>query len=426
MLQANKLSVSDVQNCRMTGDLYRARALASTYCLENENDAVGWYEAGLIERLSNNLPQAVKYHAAALKINPNFFGAVLDLGICRREMADYPAAIAALSAASRIDATHFAPSYYLGMIYLSLRDLKHAINYFSQALAVEPNSIDALFMAGLCARYDRNYDGADKFFRKVLKIQPDHLMAKGLIGQATVLKQLEVITDQILESKVLDVKRGPFKGLHYIRPTVTDNLYFNLAQKLAGLHECELWLAFDYLLRQNYSTVINIGCAEGFYAVGFALRFPSASILAYDIEPLEREHCVEMATLNGVVDRIKISGRCGQSELNEAVVGNSLVICDIEGGEKELLDPGCVPNLKKTTLLVELHDLYDPTITPTIINRFQNTHEICLIGSVDKSPARFDGVLSGITLEMLRVIEGRDAPMHWALMVPLGSDAVLV
>jgi tetratricopeptide (TPR) repeat protein len=230
MLQTNKLSLSEVLNCRMAGDLDRARELAGTYCLANENDSAGWYEAGLIERLSNNLPQAVKYQAAALKIKPDFFGAVLDLGICQREMADYPAAINSLLAASRMDATHFAPSYYLGMIYLSLRDLKHAISYFNQALAIDPDSIDALFMAGLCARYDRNYDGADQYFRKVLKLQPDHLMANGLIGQATVLKQLEVITDQILLSKVLDVKRGPFKGLQYIRPTVSDNLYFNLAK----------------------------------------------------------------------------------------------------------------------------------------------------------------------------------------------------
>ena len=53
---------------------------------------------------------------------------------------------------------------------------------------------------------------------------------------------------------------------------------------------------------------------------------------------------------------------------------------DVEGFETVLLDPVEIPALKKSTILVELHEMYSTAdCTSTIENRFQDTHEIQLV-----------------------------------------------
>jgi len=172
-------------------------------------------------------------------------------------------------------------------------------------------------------------------------------------------------------------------------------------------------------MKRNFDRIINIGCAEGFYAVGFARRFPNATVLAYDIEPIERSRCKTMARINFVGDRVIVKGRCDHEELHSVITNQSLVICDIEGAEKTLLDLQKVGNLSKAVILVEIHDLYDPTIGETLVDRFCDTHEICLVNSVKKSMKRVNEVLPSMSFEMLEVIEGRGVSMQWALMVPV-------
>ena len=54
--------------------------------------------------------------------------------------------------------------------------------------------------------------------------------------------------------------------------------------KLIGSYEEEVHLIIEEIIRRRYSIVVNIGCAEGYYAVGFALRIPDAIVYAFDIE----------------------------------------------------------------------------------------------------------------------------------------------
>ena len=54
--------------------------------------------------------------------------------------------------------------------------------------------------------------------------------------------------------------------------------------------------------------------------------------------------------------------------------GKTLVLMDIEGGEKELLDPGRYPALRKMDVIVEMHDLLDASISKTILARFAESH----------------------------------------------------
>ena len=54
--------------------------------------------------------------------------------------------------------------------------------------------------------------------------------------------------------------------------------------KLIGSYEEEVHPIIEEIIRRRYSIVVNIGCAEGYYAVGFALRIPDAIVYAFDVD----------------------------------------------------------------------------------------------------------------------------------------------
>lgn len=206
---------------------------------------------------------------------------------------------------------------------------------------------------------------------------------------------------------------GPFAGMRYISFASGSGLL----PKLLGGYEMELHGAVRESLARGYDRIVNVGCGEGYYAVGYALALPAAQVEAYDVDPLARQRLRELARLNGV--EIDVRSACGHQDL--AVKGRTLIVCDCEGCEKDLLDPARVPGLSGADLLVELHDFVDPAISATLIARFSGTHEITLVearGDRSDYPA---GILQPLDPGQRRLAlwEGRPAGMRWAWMKAL-------
>jgi hypothetical protein len=170
--------------------------------------------------------------------------------------------------------------------------------------------------------------------------------------------------------------------------------------------------------------VINIGCAEGYYAVGMARALPNATVFAFDSDFKARLECLEMAQKNGVDNRIIIGGFCNRFILSQLPLMNSLVICDCEGYELELLDPKIIPELTKSFLLVELHDDFNPIISDLIIQRFRDTHEVSLFTIKRREASHYSSLgrlrpqEQHIALDENRMDEGKIPRPQWVLLVP--------
>jgi ribosomal protein L11 methylase PrmA len=128
-----------------------------------------------------------------------------------------------------------------------------------------------------------------------------------------------------------------------------------------------------------YPTLLNIGCAEGYYAVGMARRMPNTQVLAFDLNPKAQEVCTALAIKNGVLDRIQVGALFKPEDFETYANQKVLVLCDIEGAEKDLLNPEAVPALKGMDLIVESHECLVPGITQTLIDRFKDTHNLTLV-----------------------------------------------
>jgi len=222
------------------------------------------------------------------------------------------------------------------------------------------------------------------------------------------------------------VRRGPFEGMAYPQALI-GHVNF-LAAKIMGAYEIELAEIVRELAALPFARVVNVGAGEGYYAVGLARAIPEAIVYAFETDGGERKLCDELALANGVGDRVRVQGTCDLDALRETVMGSTLVICDCEGGERELLRPDLIPGLLEATLLVEMHPLIDADIPRFVTARFAATHVTRRLQSEPRDPADWPEVAgidcgdaalllseSGIVGESR---EARGRLNEWALMIP--------
>ncbi len=195
-------------------------------------------------------------------------------------------------------------------------------------------------------------------------------------------KRKEELTDAFVQDLFKDktVKSGPFKGLKYPK---FESRNSSLYSKLLGSYEKELHEVFNKVIQHGYDQILDIGCAEGYYAVGLALKIPQAKIFAYDVEPRARQLTYEMSKLNGVESRINIHSFCDATTLrNFTFEKKSLIISDCEGYEKLLFTQDNIENLVHTDLIIETHDFLDIHISSDLEKLFSKTHDIKVIQSI--------------------------------------------
>jgi hypothetical protein len=206
---------------------------------------------------------------------------------------------------------------------------------------------------------------------------------------------------------------GPFKGMKYPYDVVLSSC----VPKLVGSYEEELHSVIDEIIRRRYSIVVNVGCAEGYYAVGFALRMPDVLVYSFDTDPTAQHYCANLAKLNVVSERVRVKGFCSHGELRQLCGRESVILCDCEGFELELLDPVTVPQLASTDILVELHEFIKPGVTDTIFSRFRDTHSVTLLDTRERDPKRYSILETLAPPDRYSALcENRPAPMQWAYL----------
>jgi hypothetical protein len=222
------------------------------------------------------------------------------------------------------------------------------------------------------------------------------------------------------------VRHGVFQGMRYPH---RQSVGSRLVPKLLGSYEREIHPLIERLCAVPYTDVVDVGCAEGYYAVGLALRLPSARVVAFDVDPQARELCSSMAAINGVADRVTVREICDEATLCSLQFrGRALIVADCEGYERELFTPRSVTALARHDVLVEVHDFVDIGISGYLRDVFAATHTVEEFQSLDdihKAQQYEYEELESFDLASRRVLLGeyRPAIMSWFYMRP--RDAAL-
>ena len=264
---------------------------------------------------------------------------------------------------------------------------------------------------------------ASDLAKKVFDLLKKDLLDHGDIDNEKLNKSLRLlakwrsvlIQNTFIENEGTILSRGPFSGMKFLGNSA-EGCH---VPKLIGTYEQPLHYYVDLATKTSYSKVINVGCAEGYYAVGFALKMPNTEILAYDINAKAQEACIRLAEKNDVGGRVSVFGELAPQNLTEKLLNGSLIFCDIEGAENDLLDPSKAAALKSADIIVESHECLVPGITETLKSRFEQSHYIVEVKDdgmreLENPPEWF---LNFSHLDqLLATWEWRSGPTPWLIM----------
>ena len=256
-----------------------------------------------------------------------------------------------------------------------------------------------------------------QWLRKQINVEPPPLTDKVL---TTILRAMAVWRASVIAFGVIRhfgpvVQSGPFTGMEYVRAATEGALL----PRLLGSYESELHPTLLRFAEEGFDAVIDIGCAEGYYAVGMARLMPKATIHAYDIAEHAQAACRELAAINGVSDRVIVSGEFAPTAFEHFKGRKCLAIVDCEGAEVDLLRPDLSPALASVTLIVETHNVYRKDARHIIEDRFAPTHDIVRLDMGPKTlvlPPEL-AALSHLD-QLLCVWEWRLRPTPWLVMTP--------
>jgi len=188
--------------------------------------------------------------------------------------------------------------------------------------------------------------------------------------------------------KNLVVQDGPFKGLKYV-----DFVSFTstILPKLLGTYESEIYPDLEDLLKnESYDEILNIGSADGYYAIGLAQRCPKATVYCFDVNPQSLKFVRKMAALNGTKN-VELKGLFTDEHFKDYLKGKSLIVCDVDGYEDDLFNEDVIPLIQYSDIIIETHDYVVAHTTQMLVDRLAKTHNIKVItykqNKVDELPS---------------------------------------
>jgi len=225
----------------------------------------------------------------------------------------------------------------------------------------------------------------------------------------------KLIQDAFLQHHGTVVLAGPLKGMDFL-PQSAEGCHI---AKLLGCYEQPLLPFIERAIQHGYQRILNIGCAEGYYAVGMARCMPGTQVLAFDLNLTAQQVCAQLAVKNGVAGRVNVGALFKLEDFAAYAGQDVLVLCDIEGAERELLDPEAAPALKEMDLIVESHECLIPGITKRLVDRFAATHDIIVVEDngqrqISDAPGWFNNLTH--LDQLLAVWEWRSGPTPWLVM----------
>jgi precorrin-6B methylase 2 len=230
---------------------------------------------------------------------------------------------------------------------------------------------------------------------------------------------LQSTSKPILDAAAWEVQQGPFKGMTISE--VTSWYGGDVVVKLIGAYEFELYDCVEEAIAANPNQVINVGCAEGYYAVGFALRLPAALIHAIDIEAQALKACEAAARANRVEQNLRLELGWSRSSLENLLQrpGRTLLFVDCEGCEEEMFRVLAPDSYASAEIIVECHDFAVPGTSDSLLRVLSGSHETRVVKHSTRDAKNFP-LLNALPSEFVgsAMTEKRPDNMQWIYAKP--------
>ena len=220
-----------------------------------------------------------------------------------------------------------------------------------------------------------------------------------------------------------EVQRGPFAGLKLDRHNSASKGQLGL--KIFGLYESVVVEAIEKF--GPFSDLINIGACDGYFTLGLLRSGLAKRSICFETVRSRQRAIERYAKFNNLEDRVIVLGTADES-IGPQIAGHnfrpdgSLMICDIEGAEFELLTKNFLGQLVGSTMIIELHDRIrgeSLELREQLISRLPSNYEHEIL---TWRPPNFDGISDIEDLSdndrALATSEGRKTRGEWLLAWP--------
>ncbi|GIS28387.1 MAG: hypothetical protein CM15mP129_05840 [Chloroflexota bacterium] len=244
------------------------------------------------------------------------------------------------------------------------------------------------------------------------------------------LKKLELRIDKVVEKKRIilsskiskiynnTVQQGPFKGM-----VINEDQFWgpgDRSSKILGLYEKEIQdLIVSIQKDKNYSTFVDIGGADGFFAIGSLVNNLFEKCEVFEISKKGRISIQKNSKQNNVYDSIKIHDKASKKSLIKIDnINNSLILCDIEGGEIQLFDEKLINEIYPSDIIIEIHKDKENSLV-NFEKRFTKSYSLTKITQEPRSLKNFKE-LENINDNNRALItsEGRSYVQEWWHLSP--------
>jgi hypothetical protein len=250
------------------------------------------------------------------------------------------------------------------------------------------------------------------FILKMVKIKRPHPI---------VAKQLQ-LSKQLSEMLNSTVSYGPFKGLR-----LSENSSWGATDRgamLLGLYEREILETLERMADKE-KAFINLGAGDGYYALGVLVGSLFKETYCFEQSIYGQSILETNAEKNQVANRIKVFGKADGNFFKlipERYWQNSVILCDIEGGEFSIFTKDVFSKFGKSQIIIEIHDWFfqDAALKmQKMLENFSDTHSCSKVTTTSRDLSTFDE-LRGFsdTERWLICSENRERLMTWFILSP--------
>ena len=234
-------------------------------------------------------------------------------------------------------------------------------------------------------------------------------------------RSVDLVADHLRELYQGKVAHGPFKGMQLPRETWWGTK--DACSKLIGVYEKQVQDKLESLAPKA-SVLIDIGAADGYFAVGAVRSGLYQRAICFEISERGRQRLRANAELNGVAENIEIVGEANHDTLAPVLadIDDGLILCDIEGAEFDLLSEEVLRSARHFHFIVELHDAFvanGDQRRSQLLDRTNKLFDTEIIRSADIQVSAFRELdRFNDTQRLLAFNEGRGAAMEWLVLIP--------
>ena len=234
------------------------------------------------------------------------------------------------------------------------------------------------------------------------------------------------LNKQIIKLSNSKVMHGHYKNTSFIEESHWSK--FDHASKLLGIYEEQIQdLIVTTQKKNNLKNFINIGCGEGYHALGLLKNNFFNHSICYEISPKARSILKKNLIKNKIENKLVIKGEAESHEifkdLQTLKIDETLFLIDIEGNEFKLFNDRDWNFLKKGFFIIEDHNfmIRDEILKNSFYSSLKKYFNFTIISNGSRNPFKIDNHFMNELHDDSRFLilsECRNKKMNWIFLSP--------